>query len=979
MRFKRYLPIYIFAFLVFAFGSGIIFGQKLDHRLGQFIVLLDPSCTPDQFLKNLSTARSTSAEGEFQLLKVLNADWNMILIGYDYVHLHEDKVRKQLQSLPCVHIIQRNHLIQFRKKPNDTYYDRQWYHFNNGMEGGVSGADFRSELAWDHATGGLTENGDTIVLCVIDDGLDINHYDIRANHWKNFSEIPSNGIDDDGNGYIDDFNGWNTFNQTDVFDKGRHGTPVCGIAAARGNNNLGVAGMIWNVKLMFVSGGGDEASAIMSYSYPWQARRAYNLSGGKKGAFVVATNSSWGADYRKPEEAPLWCAVYDSLGAVGILNAASTTNLDLNVDVEGDLPTTCTSDFLITVTNMDWFDQKDQTSGYGPVSVDLGAFGENVFTLAPDNSLGFFRGTSAASPQIAGAIALLYSMPCNVASATALSNPSGAALQFKQLILNHVRPIESLKGVTVSGGVLDLERSSGALLPVISSVHTDRISFKPSLPNLKYPVLIEFREKGSVFWIKDSLNSVSDSVEFKSLNICGDYEYRISGGCDRWKDFSPIQNLTTGGCCLAPSRAWVLTEGKNEVWIKLNRSPGLNEVGFLIKASGQMDWDTVYLPSVLPDSIRVSGLIPCNQYECRFFSFCGGDAVSGLSEKLVLRTSGCENCTDKNYCNRGRPQSQFEWIESVGFDGDRFVSGNNTGYGNFVGTGRQWLLQRGQRHEIEIRPGYSLDSSRMHMVAWIDFNGNGIFENSETIIPTGTIAKGIQKFQFEVPANAFTGIIRGRVMLKYGENITDPPMPCGQGLEFGEYEDYCLTISDQVCGDISDVLVSGITSSTAWVQFTKERPGDEVYYQYRKSKELLWTSGITRNSDLVLSGLDSCTAYELRLNLICSGYYTGFYKLGFNTQGTPCQTTGSNPVAQKVLEVFPNPFGDFFTIHYEGWSSIPTVRIFDSTGKLLSFHMLQLSRDHCRVFPEPGLSGIFLIELTDELGNRVVQRLVRIM
>lgn len=213
-------------------------------------------------------------------------------------------------------------------------------------------------MAWDLNTGGLTELGDTIVLCIIDDGLDIAHYDIKGNLWRNYQEIPDNKLDDDQNGYVDDYYGWNSYKDGGNFDPGFHGTPVCGIAAATGNNNLGVCGINWKVKLMFVAGGGDEANAILSYTYPWKARKAYNQSNGKQGAFVVATNSSWGSDYGMPEEAPIWCAVYDSLGAEGILNAASTTNLDLNVDEDGDLPTTCESDYLITVTSMDWFDQK---------------------------------------------------------------------------------------------------------------------------------------------------------------------------------------------------------------------------------------------------------------------------------------------------------------------------------------------------------------------------------------------------------------------------------------------------------------------------------------------------------------------------------------------------------------------------------------------------------------------------------------------
>jgi serine protease len=145
----------------------------------------------------------------------------------------------------------KNKILYPRKAPNDTYFFRQWHHLNTGSEGGLPGVDFDSDLAWDLNTGGMTELGDTIVLCVIDDGLDIAHYDIKGNLWRNYSEIPDNKLDDDQNGYVDDYYGWNSYKDGGIFDPGFHGTPVCGIAAATGNNNLGVCGINWKVKLMF--------------------------------------------------------------------------------------------------------------------------------------------------------------------------------------------------------------------------------------------------------------------------------------------------------------------------------------------------------------------------------------------------------------------------------------------------------------------------------------------------------------------------------------------------------------------------------------------------------------------------------------------------------------------------------------------------------------------------------------------------------
>ncbi|MBP8754784.1 MAG: S8 family serine peptidase, partial [Chitinophagales bacterium] len=210
--------------------------------------------------------------------------------------------------------------------PNDLSFPLQWNFYNDGTTGGIADADIDADEAWDITTGGLTALGDSIVIAVIDDGFDINHLDL--NFWKNYNEIPSNGIDDDGNGYIDDFNGWNVLTETDVLDEYLHGTHVSGIAGAKGNNGFGVTGVNWDVKIMAVSIGLAvyESNALEAYAYVFDQRKLYDETNGEKGAFVVVTNSSFGIDYQLPEDYPIWCAMYDSLGRLGILNAAATIN-----------------------------------------------------------------------------------------------------------------------------------------------------------------------------------------------------------------------------------------------------------------------------------------------------------------------------------------------------------------------------------------------------------------------------------------------------------------------------------------------------------------------------------------------------------------------------------------------------------------------------------------------------------------------------
>jgi subtilisin family serine protease len=169
-----------------------------------------------------------------------------------------------------------NHVIEPRNIPNDPQFGQQWHLKNTGQGGGNPGSDIDAERAWDLTTGGITPLGDTIVICVIDNGLDLNHEDIHGNIWINHNEIPGNGIDDDNNGYIDDYYGWNSVDKNGNISKGAHGTQASGLIGAKGNNNKGVAGINWDIKIMPVIFGGSEAQALASYSYAYQMRKIYN-------------------------------------------------------------------------------------------------------------------------------------------------------------------------------------------------------------------------------------------------------------------------------------------------------------------------------------------------------------------------------------------------------------------------------------------------------------------------------------------------------------------------------------------------------------------------------------------------------------------------------------------------------------------------------------------------------------------------------
>ena len=345
--------------------------------------------------------------------------------------------------------------------PNDTDFGAQWNMLNTGQTGGIAGADIEATEAWAINSDNVTTNGDTVVVAIIDGKFDLYHEDL--NYYVNYNEVPGNGVDDDGNGYIDDVSGWNVFNNNgDVHSsapQSNHSTHCAGIAGAIGNNNKGVAGVCWGAKILPIYGSSTtESDVLEAYDYVRTMRLLYNSSFGTKGAYVVATNSSFGVNNGNPEDYPLWCAMYDSMGAVGIISAAATTNSSVNVDVVHDMPTECPSPWLISVNSTRQTDVKD-AGGYGKASIDLGAPGNNIRSTTAASSYGNITGTSMASPHVAGAVAAMYAAACNSLIDKYFEQPDSIALLVKKYILDAAEWNSSLNNLTLTNGRLNLYRA----------------------------------------------------------------------------------------------------------------------------------------------------------------------------------------------------------------------------------------------------------------------------------------------------------------------------------------------------------------------------------------------------------------------------------------------------------------------------------------------------------------------------------------
>jgi subtilisin family serine protease len=242
----------------------------------------------------------------------------------------------------------------------------------NGVTG-TAGADVRFEEAWALAR----QNGPEVVVAVADTGLDATHPDLAGNLWTNPGEIPGNGIDDDGNGRIDDVHGFDFTGNTGVMsDSGEHGTHVAGTIAASGGNGIGITGMQFHAKLLplKVSSDGDSittSAALASFDY------AVDLK--ERGVNIVAINASYGGGSSSTTER----TAIEALRDAGIVLCAAAGNEAANNDRTASYPANYPVSNIISVAALTPTNQLATYSNYGATTVDLAAPGSEIYSTMP--------------------------------------------------------------------------------------------------------------------------------------------------------------------------------------------------------------------------------------------------------------------------------------------------------------------------------------------------------------------------------------------------------------------------------------------------------------------------------------------------------------------------------------------------------------------------------------------------------------------
>lgn len=702
---------------------------------------------------------------------------------------------------PLVEMAQLNHRVSLRSPqtttPNDLLYTNQWQHKNTGSNGGTAGVDMDSEDAWDITTGGLTANGDTIVVAVIDNGINPSHPDWGNNLWHNHAEIPNNNLDDDNNGYIDDYDGWNSNTATDNISGGTHGTSVAGIIGAQGNNNVGVVGINWNVKMMIIRNDFNttEANVLIAYGYAYNQRRRYNQSNGTEGAYVVVTNASWGINFGNANNSPLWCAFYDTLGQQGILNIAATANQETDVEVNGDMPTTCSSDFLIGVTNVNRLGLKQFNSAFGAQSIDLGAFGADVYTTT-NSSYGNFGGTSGASPQVAGAVALLYSGACSNFNTFAAIRPDAAALAMRRYILSGVVSASDLNGRTVTGGYLNLNNSLLLCLndcPVNTcfqpyniqgdSIRANTAHFSWSVGSTTQSIKYRFRVTGGTWSAFTPLPNGQNSVSLAGLTPCTEYELELISMCpNSVQSNATLYTFKTDGCCKPPNDLHMVQTNADSALLQWSPILAANQYEVEYRTQGTTNWTSVISNTT---SIWIDNLLPCQHYEMRISTICPNGSTSPSATTSFI-TLGCSSCTQINYCPNGGINATDDWIENVRINAYLNNSGNNNGYLLVPSTGLE--LGRGDSHSLTIEQGNNYGE---RFRVWLDLNQDGDFSDpfEELVSDQLTVGQRLWSSNFRVPNTALLGPTRMRIALRW----RTPPTAC-DSVDFGEVEDYCVRI-----------------------------------------------------------------------------------------------------------------------------------------------------------------------------------------
>ncbi len=570
---------------------------------------------------------------------------------------------------PRVDYAEPNYRIEFSRLPDDPRFPEQWGSDNTGQTGGTADADIDADTAWDISVG-----SHSVVVAVLDTGVDYNHPDLVDNMWTNQDEVPGNGVDDDNNGYIDDVRGWNFESETnDPADWYGHGTHCAGIIGAAGNNALGVAGVNWQVTIMPLMIIGNQS--LDAYVLDAAEGVYYAVD---KGADVMSC-SWWTVEYYSQ-------TLEDAFGYAdqnGVITAAAAGNDTLDVETQEEVwPCEWTFPSIICVAATNHNDNISYFSNWGAVSVDVGAPGEDILSTVPGNSYELMSGTSMATPYTAGVVALMKSI-----------RPDLTPSELKQFLFTTVDPISDLQGITTTGGRINAGRALQAIsnvpLPPVAMAGADQNvltnstvtldgsgSFDPNQDPITYAWTL-YPPSTSAAALDDS---ASPTPRFLA-DMCGDFQAELKvtddGGLDSDVDLTVVHVNNFNPIEPPIETPHPYDNNSNETWIITQ--PGAAVIGLHFTSfTTESGFDFVHIldvndtevatydgslgefssVTVNGDTIKVTftsdGSVTADGFVIDGYWWCGtGQCPSGRGDCDGDPANGCEASTDSDIGNCG--------------------------------------------------------------------------------------------------------------------------------------------------------------------------------------------------------------------------------------------------------------------------------------------------------------------------------------
>lgn len=411
-----------------------------------FASAAEPEAVPGEYLVTLKTALPSGKGAMSALGARLHAPVKSQISEHHIVVIKRPSFEKAssvialLQEDPMVARVEPNYIYRINKIPNDPMFGQLW-----GMRNAAApGFDIGAEQAWDIETG-----SDKVIVASIDTGVNYNHPDLQANMWVNEAELNGKaGVDDDGNGVIDDIHGYNAITGSgDPLDDHGHGSHTSGTIGARGDDGKGIVGVAWNVRIMAVKflskeGSGTLEDAIKAIDYAT-----------KMGAKIMSNSWGGGSFSQTLKEA------IERTNQAGALFVAAAGNESNNNDTNPSYPASYEVDNVISVAAIDNQGKIASFSNYGKKSVHVGAPGVNITSAIANSGYDTWSGTSMATPHVSGIAALLMS-----------HEPTLSAHDVKQRIIASARRIDGLRGKTATGGLVN---AYDALIGVVQGPDMD--------------------------------------------------------------------------------------------------------------------------------------------------------------------------------------------------------------------------------------------------------------------------------------------------------------------------------------------------------------------------------------------------------------------------------------------------------------------------------------------------------------------------